>query len=291
MFVSIKRSVPYIAFREWQKALRRRLQLQRYLGTQYRCPICHVSLRAFKPTWRSYWIDYQQYEWIHSPFAMETFNLGAFSCPLCNSYDRERLTALYLDRVLASYDRQRRYRLIEFAPARALYRTVRRYPFIEYRSADFERNDVDDRIDLTDCAYADGSVDIFLCSHVLEHIRDDRKAMRELNRILTPDGFGIVLVPLLPHVDETFEDPSIVTMRERWKYFGDGDHVRQYGKRDFHRPAHRGRVSGRPARGRLFRPGDVPVRRHRRQLGALRGAQERARPGQCYRGGASRRQP
>jgi hypothetical protein len=69
MFVSIKRSVPYIAFREWQKALRRRLQLPRYRGTQYRCPICHVTLRAFKPTWRSYWIDYQQYEWIHSPFA------------------------------------------------------------------------------------------------------------------------------------------------------------------------------------------------------------------------------
>ena len=29
------------------------------------------------------WIDYQQYEWIHSPFAMETFKLGAFS-PLLN---------------------------------------------------------------------------------------------------------------------------------------------------------------------------------------------------------------
>jgi SAM-dependent methyltransferase len=164
---------------------------------------------------------------------METFNLGAFSCPLCDSYDRERLTALYLDRVLAAYDRQRRYRLIEFAPARARYRTVRRYPFIEYRSAAIERNDVHDRIDLTDCGYADGSVDIFLCSHVLEHIPDDRKAMRELNRILTPDGFGIVLVPLFAHIDETFEDPSIVTMRERWKYFGAGDHVRQYGKRDF----------------------------------------------------------
>lgn len=68
---------------------------------------------------------------------------------------------------------------------------------------------------------------------MLEHIPDDRKAMRELNRILTPDGFGIVLVPLLSHIDETFEDPSIVTMRERWKHFGDGDHVRQYGKRDF----------------------------------------------------------
>jgi SAM-dependent methyltransferase len=135
--------------------------------------------------------------------------------------------------MFASFDVKRRYRLVEFAPSHALKRTIGRYPFIAYRSADLFRHDVDDRVDLTACPYPDGSVDVFLCSHVLEHIADDRKAMRELHRILAPDGFGIVLVPLFPHVDETHEDPSIVTMAERWKYFGGGDHVRQYGKQDF----------------------------------------------------------
>src|SRR5262245_48766307 len=233
MITAVKKSAPYIAFRKWQKALRRRVGLREYLGTQYQCPICRVSLRAFKPVWKSFWMHYQQYEYIHSPFAWETFNFGAFSCPSCGSNDRERLPALYLDRVLAAYDRRRRYRLIEFAPGEALDRAIRRYPFVEYRSADLHRHDVDDRVDLTACPYADGAVDIFICSHVLEHIPDDRKAMRELNRILAPDGFGILLVPLFPHIDETHEDPSIVTMEERWKYFGGGDHVRQYGKRDF----------------------------------------------------------
>jgi SAM-dependent methyltransferase len=233
MLAQLKRSVPYIAVKEWTKALRRRARLSAYRGTQYRCPICGVGLKAFKPIWRSYWIHYQQYEYIRSPFAMETFNVGAFSCPACDAYDRERLTALYLDRVLPAFDPQRRHLLIEFAPAHALRRMIRRYPFIDYRSADLSRNDVDDRVDLADCPYADRSVDVFLCSHVLEHIEDDRKAMRELHRILAPGGFGIVLVPLFPTIDETHEDPSIDTVELRAKYFAGGDHVRQYGRRDF----------------------------------------------------------
>jgi len=93
---------------------------------------------------------------------------------------------------------------------------------------------VDDRLDITDMrAYADGSVDFFLCSHVLEHVPEDRKAMRELHRILKPDGFGIVMVPLVHGVDETHEDPAINTHELRWKHYGLADHVRQYGKRDF----------------------------------------------------------
>jgi SAM-dependent methyltransferase len=124
--------------------------------------------------------------------------------------------------------------LIEFAPGEALQMKLKRYPFIAYRSADLTRKDVDERVDLTAMdGYADGSVDILLCSHVLEHIPDDRKAMREIRRVLKPDGFAIVLVPLVIGVDETHEDPSINTEAQRWKYFGMGDHVRQYGKRDF----------------------------------------------------------
>jgi SAM-dependent methyltransferase len=233
LLAQIKRSVAYTRFKEWTKALRRRARLSSYRGSQYRCPICGVGLRAFKPIWQSYWIHSQQYEYKFSPLAMETFNVGAFSCPACDAYDRERLTALYLDQILPSLRGRRSIRLVEFAPAHALHRTISRYPFVEYRSADLFNKDVDDRIDLTDIAYPDESVDIFLCSHVLEHIEDDRTAMRELCRILTPGGFGMLLVPLFPGLDETHEDTAIDTLAERWRHFGGGDHVRQYGKRDF----------------------------------------------------------
>ncbi len=100
-------------------------------------------------------------------------------------------------------DRARRSRLVDFAPAYPLSQKIKQYPSIAYRSADLMRRDVQDNIDLTNIAYLDESVDVFICSHVLEHIPDDRKAMRELRRILRPGGFGLMLVPLVIGVDET----------------------------------------------------------------------------------------
>jgi len=234
--VRIKRSVPYIAFREWNKALRRRIKLPAYRGSEYRCPICGIGLRAFKPIWKSFARAVAQYKPVNSPRNLETFNMDAFSCPNCDAFDRERLIALYVDRVFPAYDRNRRYKVVEFGPAHALRRKLESYPFVDYRSADLTRREVIDRnVDLTDMkdTYADGSVDAFFCSHVLEHIREDRKAMRELFRILAPDGFGVILVPLFHGIEETQEDPSVVTVEDRWRLYFDGGHVRQYGKRDF----------------------------------------------------------
>jgi len=226
-------SAAYTRVRRHGKALKRALKLPRYLGSKYRCPVCGTGLREFKPMWKSYWRDLEIFSPVHGNKEMETFNTAAFSCPRCDAFDRERLMAIYLDKAFAKLDHTRRYRLIEFAPADALRRIFARYPFVDYRSADLTRPDVDEHVDLTAMIYPDRSVDVLLCSHVLEHVSDDRKAMREIRRVLKPDGFAILLVPLIVGVEETHEDPSVDTLELRWKYFGMGDHVRQYGKRDF----------------------------------------------------------
>jgi len=229
-----RQSLIYDRVRKHGKVLKRAIKLPRYLGSDYQCPVCGVGLRAFRPMWKSYWRDFAKFAPIHSPTKMETFNLEAFNCPRCDAFDRERLIAIYLEQTFRGFDRGRTYCLLEFAPCEALQKKLKRYPFIAYRSGDLSRKNVDERIDLTDmAAYADRSLDIVLCSHVLEHVPDDRKAMREIARVLKPDGFAIVLVPLVIGVDETHEDPALKTEALRWKYFGMGDHVRQYGKRDF----------------------------------------------------------
>jgi SAM-dependent methyltransferase len=229
-----KHSATYVALKEWQKDLRRKFNLTKYRGTDFRCPVCGVELSAFKPGANSYVKMIREFGYVHPLAAIETFNVAAYSCPGCDASDRERLYALYLDKAFRSLDRQRRYRLLEFAPSFGLPRKLKTYPFVDYRSADLYRNNVDDRVDISDMRqYADGSVDIVLCSHVLEHVPDDRRAMRELHRILRGDGFGIVMVPLVHGVDGTHEDAAVDTPALRWKYFGSDDHVRQYGKRDF----------------------------------------------------------
>ena len=229
-----RKSLIYDSVRKHGKVLKRAIKLPRYLGTGYQCPVCGVGLRAFRPMWKSYWRDVKIYQPIHPAESMETLNLEGFTCPRCDAFDRDRLTAIYLEDAFRSFDRNRTYRLLEFAPGDALYKKLKSHPFIAYRSADLSRKTVDERVDMTDmAAYTDGSIDIILCSHILEHIPDDRKAMREMRRVLKPDGFAIVLVPLVVGLDETQEDPSLNTPELRWKYFGMGDHVRQYGKRDF----------------------------------------------------------
>ncbi len=49
--------------------------------------------------------------------------------------------------------------------------------------------------DLRQTPFASGSFDVVLCSHVLEHIREDVAAMHELARVVKPGGLVIVAVP------------------------------------------------------------------------------------------------
>ena len=84
------------------------------------------------------------------------------------------------------------------------------------------------KMDITDIKYPEESFDVIYCSHVLEHVQDDRRAMRELYRILRRDGWAILLVPI--SAEQTFEDPSIFEPKERLEAFGQENHVRRYGR-------------------------------------------------------------
>jgi len=94
------------------------------------------------------------------------------------------------------------------------------------------------KMDITKIEYSDNVFDVIYCSHVLEHVDDDRKAMRELYRVLKPGGWAILQVPFPEttlHIEEpiedelTFEDPTIISDEERLRHYGQVDHVRRYG--------------------------------------------------------------
>ena len=77
--------------------------------------------------------------------------------------------------------------------------------------------------------FEQNSFDFILCNHVLEHIIDDTKAMKELFRVLNLNGTAIVQVPINQNSKKTFEDNSITDKKERIIKFGQYDHVRIYG--------------------------------------------------------------
>jgi SAM-dependent methyltransferase len=74
--------------------------------------------------------------------------------------------------------------------------------------------------------FPDTNFDIILCSNVLEHIKNDVKAISEIYRVLKPGGFALILVPI--GGEKTFEDPTIPPEKCA-EYYGCAHHVRLYG--------------------------------------------------------------
>jgi len=99
-----------------------------------------------------------------------------------------------------------------------------------YKISDLRSTKADQKIDITSIPMSDESVDIIVCNHVLEHVMDDRKALRELHRVLKPGGWAIINVPVDYAREQTYEDPKITTDKQRKIHFGQADHVRVYGR-------------------------------------------------------------
>ena len=196
-----------------------------YMGDRYLCPLCNTHLAYFNPMDFELLSMTDKYGSAYPMFSFETINMFKYACPRCAASDRDRLYALYFEERLKNTPPGKKYNLLDIAPS-ALRPYLKKKPEINYRCCDLYFPDVDDKVDLTDMSiYEDGRFDIFVCSHVLEHIKDDKKAMRELYRVLKPGGWGIAMVPINTSIEDTFEDDSIVTVADKWKYYGQDDHV------------------------------------------------------------------
>ncbi len=201
----------------------------------YTCPICNNQVSHFNKINDYYLRMLDKYEFIHSPFQYETFNLLNYSCPNCGASDRNRLYSIYLEKRFSEMtSKGLSCKLLDIAPDKNLANWIKKHPNIQYRSMDLYMDGVDDKVDITDMKiYNNNSFDIIVCSHVLEHIEDDIKAMKEINRILKVGGFAIVMVPILLTLKEDFENKICRTEADKWKYYGQNDHVRIYSKNGF----------------------------------------------------------
>ncbi len=146
-------------------------------------------------------------------------------CPACGSRERHRLAHLWA--IEGGGDRLAGKRILHFAPEKTVQRQMRGNPL--YETADLYQTGVTHRLDITRIPLPDASYDVVMAHHVLEHIPDDRAAMRELFRILAPGGIAILSVPINASRHETYENPAIVGPVEREVHFSAPDHRRYYG--------------------------------------------------------------
>ncbi|MFC2040933.1 class I SAM-dependent methyltransferase [Chloroflexota bacterium] len=185
-----------------------RLRAVLYIGNQVTCPCCDGHFRKFLP------------------FGVE--QRPDAQCPNCESMERHRLIWLYLKNRTNLFSDN--LRVLHFAPEYIIERNLRCLPNLDYVSADLDLALAMVEMDITNIHYDENSFDVILCSHVLEHVADDEKAMRELLRVLKPGGWAILQSPIDLKRDRTFEDPKVVLPEDRKRLFGEQAHVRRYGR-------------------------------------------------------------
>ena len=193
----------------------------------------HTPWRVLRRVpWRAIWDGTQRLDcgvcgW-RGPSVARGANRRDRWCPRCKGRNRHRLIAWYLTEKRPELLAPGKH-FLHVAPERSLGGCFERIPGLIYESCDVMRDDVTHRIDLQREIVAEDVFDVILINHVMEHIQDDRAALRNLYRMLRPGGICVITVPIRPNGQPTDEDPSVTDPQERVRRFGQFDHVRYYG--------------------------------------------------------------
>lgn len=127
-------------------------------------------------------------------------------CPRCGSYERHRLQYLVLRDVVGLLD-GKNIRMLHFAPEDS-FRQIFSKHIKGYETADLFMAGVDHKVDIRALPFPDGSYDMVLASHVLEHIREDVTAISEIRRILRPGGIAVLPVPIVTEKSIEYPEPN-----------------------------------------------------------------------------------
>ena len=204
-----------------------RFTYRKFKGDHFTCNVCRNSYKRFAP-------DYPSRE-NRNAIAQHGVVAGYgenIVCPNCLSVARDRLVLAMIEAIDLHLKK-----VLHISPEKNIFRFLRSKT--EVVTADLEPLfylNIDEQIaktDLTRLPYPDNYFDIVIANHVLEHIPDDRKAMKEIFRVLKSPGTAILQVPFSPTLSSTLEAPAMADPRKQAFLFGQRDHVRIYALKDY----------------------------------------------------------
>jgi SAM-dependent methyltransferase len=149
---------------------------------QFECPVCGYSGPCMD---------------VHPPTGLRKHA----QCPHCGALERHRLQYLTIRNVLQGRDTSK-MKMLHFAPE-LCFRPIFPTQFGEYETADLNMTDVDYKVDMRELPFDDISCDFILASTVLDYIPDDKKALKEIHRVLKPNG--IAMLPVSVVCEKTIE--------------------------------------------------------------------------------------
>jgi len=175
-----------------------------YYGNKYECNCCKSSFRKMLPK----------------------ANRPNAECPRCGSLERTRLLMYYLKNETTIFEKK--LKVLHFAPESSLYSILSKSN-LEYIDGDIHPAYANHIVDITDIKYADDYFDLIICSHVIAHVPDEKKAIQELRRVLSPHGEAIILTYINPNSEETIDHDWINTPELRKEHYGEPDCLRLHG--------------------------------------------------------------
>ncbi len=177
-----------------------------YSGDKYFCNCCDRSFRKF--------------------LSKGNVKRSNAQCPNCGSLERTRILNFYLENETSLFKND--LKVLHVAPEDCLFKILKKLD-IEYVDGDINEANATHLIDLTEIPYSDNYFDLIICSHVLGHIPDEARAIREMKRVLKEDGTALVMTLIDLNSEITFEDKSVNSDQQRLLKYGESDLCRLHG--------------------------------------------------------------
>ena len=217
------------------RPLYRNLLATAHSGSECRCNLCGKSFSGMRPLMGR--------RADGSTFII-TGKVG--SCWKCNSYPRVRALWQWLENDFRIQEKLP-LQLLHIAPEAQLSDKFLHMQGLDYTAVDkfcegYKYAKFVKHADILDLPFQDSTFDMVICNHVLEHVKDDARAMSELYRVLKPGGTAVLMVPINNDLEVTAEEKpdEELSGEEREKRFGQYDHVRLYGRDYYNRLQHTG---------------------------------------------------